>query len=428
MPDLQEQLKHVNAHARGFRRQAVHTFPINEAHHQEEIIDQLARPGTLRPTEGKAQLHAGVAGFFNFDMAAVAKSDGIILMDNNRNQIDFWRSIVPLIAACPTAADFREAFAARIKNGDWFRIADSIWSRSVPLRFRDVWPHQTPMPEDFFKDQGWLDVPEMYAHIHRLAKEGAIAAVLMDITDAAQCHRLKQAVGRLEIGGKEAELATLYASNVYDLQQMHPLRTLPYLIDSLRHASVPATKAVLEDELVGFLCEGKGPKEDPKWHKRKAAIHAAIGALYEVMVVNPPPPLKETQVGPDGKFDVELFSQELRERLLRYNGNGAQDLYQRLLDHPRLNDEVLVATGLVGPDAHQHVYNKVLTPKAMLSYTPLREMAEENTRIYCTSIRRRPLLVFEGAESPAASWRDKLRAEGVREMRTLRADDRIVGR
>lgn len=430
MSTLQEQLQHLNVLARGFRRQPVHTFPINEGAHQEEIIDQLTQPGILRPTEGKAQLHAGVAGCFNFDMAVAAKSDGIILMDNNRNQIDFWRSIVPLIVASPTTADFRAAFVARIKDGDHFRLMDSNCSRTVPLRFRDVFKDQTPVPEDFFEDQGWLDVPQMYAHIHRLAKEGAIAAVLIDITDAAQCRKLKQAISMLDIDGRNAELATLYASNVYDLQQMHPLQGLAVFVGKIRGLSTHVTPEKLEEVLVNALCNGKGPKEDPQWHRRKAAIHTSIEPLHDVFtghaVVSG---IEDVEPALRGETNVELCLDAFRRWAKRYQDVSVQQIYHQLFDHPKLSDEVLVAAGLIGPDAGQLMYHKSFTPKAAVSYTPLREMAGEHTRIYCTSIRRtRPLVVFEGPESPAASWRDQLRAEGAKGMQTLRVDDQIVGR
>lgn len=445
MKYLQDQLDEIEWPTQGLTRAEVHTFPINERHHQKKIL-KMTKP---RQVPDHARIHVGVAGFFNFDMAAKAKSDAIVLCDINQDQIIFWRSIIKLLAQSPDRNSFRKAFAERVDYARYHHgLGETQASRAVvDLRWYDI-SKQHPNPDDFLRGQHWLRSPKAYQHLHRLAQEGMIATAPLDILDEAQCSVFGERIAALDFGGRKPLVDTIYGANVYDLMQdhPHPLLSLAFshfsrmltaygktmgtaLIKGSNHADVCRMREELCEVMSEWLLDSvSGPpgmkKEMPEAFKHK--VEACSGAIVDSFLhaLRSPENIKNLNVY------IELNKNPTNKKLKEFSSalmQLDQALFNELVQHPELDEAFLKQLGMIGEDIGQVYSGKYERPE-YVSYGTLRNLANSpDTKIYCTSVRERPLVIFEGPDSPNRTLRDLSRRTGVQLM-TLKPGDTLIGR
>lgn len=138
----------------------VHFAPVGETRQQEEILAKwLPSHTTLASSK---RLHIGVAGGFNFSIAAQTRPEKILLLDINAEQEKFWRIIIDLLKEHATSQQFLAAFD-NLLSGEHFN--------GIALRDNKDYPHNAD----------WITNPDSYDYLHQMACQGNIAATTFDI-------------------------------------------------------------------------------------------------------------------------------------------------------------------------------------------------------------------------------------------------------
>lgn len=419
----------------------VHTKPVNEGRHARELRHHLRE--RKRPENGMANLHLGVAGFLNFDLAAESRADGLLLADINREQLRFWRSIIEMLQECPTIDSFKLAFLDRVSGNGFWLDADgnaSVGVRNVEKTDQEGSPHSDPTT--LFDHQYWLRDAEKYAHLRRLACDGKIATLPINLYEAASCETVREAVNQLRVDGKQARLDTVYASNVYDIKMPH------------------ADDMLLIDYNAFLRSIKKHYEEHKQQHPPGAAYHRAIDEATVGLKVRLEKHVRDMKKA--GQLDLPLedaldavkrCAEPVAEAFLRLSGDAAfgehwdryvamqlrkKEKADKAINDPvlkhrlshlhyelthRVLREVALTEGIeqedlrmlhyVGVDEHG-VYGENNGEPSTMGYAALRQIATDaDTEIFCSSIRPRPLIKFAGPDSPRTQWRARMQEEAL---------------
>ncbi len=197
MDGLQSSISHALKAGEGsghFVRDYVYVCPSAEYNDQAHIIRMLRKRG--KP-EGDKRMHVGVAGFFNFDMAAITRPQAILLLDNNRDALRVWDVAIDTLKTCEHPRMFKDRFLAGL---DALQREDS----TIRLQPRDY------MAAYLDDDARWIKNAKAYAHIRDLAMNGAILKGEMDIVAA---NAAPQQVGQA-IRDSGFVIDTAYWSNI----------------------------------------------------------------------------------------------------------------------------------------------------------------------------------------------------------------------
>ena len=239
----------------------VHYEPVSESWITREKICQTL----IEDQSRHHQLYVGVAGEANLDYITCSRASGAVLLDVNPWQSIFWRDFLDLVAACPERDDFvgamrnfaqtfslklhqmynteaiRENASGQIqlstphpldvyedlkrrKNRGRYKDPDfifrSLMNGSSPFRnfsykkmFENLatrigWDTGYTFAGD--KKTHWLADPDNYAHLHQMAKAGAIGALTLDLLDGESCRSFAE---YLESAGS-GRAGLIYLSNI----------------------------------------------------------------------------------------------------------------------------------------------------------------------------------------------------------------------
>ncbi len=401
----------------------VHTCCLGEQHHIAEILHEV------RQHKHAPGMHIGIAGFANFDIAGAAKSNAVLLCDLNQNQVLFWRSIIAMLAEHYTPDAFCRAFETQLEKPDQFHLLKpEAGQEKVTLRYADI-PNSSPTM--FLDKQEWLK-PSIYSHLHRLAKTGHMATVTLDILDREQCTALHEALGKCELDGAAPKVGTVYGSNVFDLVQPHPGIMLSYAFSNLLHLvgnHLVSPEMPMEDhqkaiaqaqnEFTQFLLAEELTKERGRNGRKKvsqAEIKRYAKPLFNAFVRAASLPEIEELAA-----EYELLTKEncrLPEMQAMIYALD-QRLYNSLTLDSGISSEMLEKMGMLSKD-NCIIYSVAIPAPKHVSYASLRALAtDDDTLIFGTSIRTRPLVKFAGPDSPRA-WRDKIASEATADAPSLR--------
>lgn len=244
-------------------RDFVHFSPISECW----ILHRSLQKTFLNRAEYQGRVYAGTAGEVNLTYIAASKAPVAILYDINPLQKLFWDLVIENLANHDDADNFitsMDAVPYRLSKTlmqDFNMAADTRYGRlsfenpfegndastakqkTSPLLnmrygdFRNWFEIHAGYKDTGYifcgdKDLAWLQNPDQYAHIHSMAKHGAIAALTLDITDRACTDELQHTLdtiaytplttGREGLSAKPQKrlrIETLYTSNIgYYLQ------------------------------------------------------------------------------------------------------------------------------------------------------------------------------------------------------------------
>ncbi|MBY0406911.1 MAG: hypothetical protein K2Q01_04415 [Rickettsiales bacterium] len=116
-------------------------------------------------------------GFIGIDAALAHDTGGVLLLDINPEQKNFWHGVIDLLKECPTAAEFNKRL--------------SIVSSRYTLREPEMdTPEQYP---SFTKNE------ELYTKAREWAQTGMMAATDMDVLDTNRHHDLAYALGKHKV-------------------------------------------------------------------------------------------------------------------------------------------------------------------------------------------------------------------------------------
>ena len=224
----------------------VHFRPVSESWFTHATIQS----SVLRREQYQGRLYAGTAGEVNIDYIAASKASGAVLYDVNPWQKVFWDKFWDLLAQHDNPDDFAYAMEwfdvklsrdladrfnleairhSQIRNsiqpvevklpeiGEYGHIKNEYSSPfrndrygEIPRHFRTMAGHpDTGWSCSREIELNWMQNQELYGHLHLLAREGAIAAVTLDISDALSCAELADALAQ-----QEEKIGMLYTSNI----------------------------------------------------------------------------------------------------------------------------------------------------------------------------------------------------------------------
>lgn len=261
-----------------------HYSPRGELEQRKQILAEIA----AKPKKNNAKrMVAGAAGFFNFDMAAAGDYGAVALFDINMRQAVFWREVCRFIIANPTRAEFRRNFEALRQHDDTFYPQ----LRQLSL---------TMGADTFLGDSVWANTDEGYQKIRKLAMEGRIGAVTLDINDVKRCAQLGNALRTFNNRSFKVDL--VYGSNIWEFMspQMEnnfttPLRALH--IKSLeiarKHARKPDQDVAMRTHILDEFSPrfaSPGPSEEQKSTLVQVTLEALEkgGILYHTQPGNVP--------------------------------------------------------------------------------------------------------------------------------------------
>lgn len=195
----------------------VHAKVIGEPGH-ESMLRALAK----KPRLGQAYL--GAAGWINLSYIAATQAPYGLMIDVNPLQTLLWQKTFGMVAVSPTPQDIlprmsrlKERMSVDIRNafGDCVLSENDIQRSRIPLKtlhmMRDSWPTDIGV---------WMecsDAPETqwlhknYGHLHNMAKNDRLAALTIDLTDAAAWDELAE-----NLKPQNIKFGTIYSSNIFD--------------------------------------------------------------------------------------------------------------------------------------------------------------------------------------------------------------------
>jgi len=249
----------------------IHFAPVSESYITHEILQKHFK----KSTELQNRIWAGTAGEVNLSYMAVSKAPAAILFDINPFQALFWERFFGVMAETPDSQIFARNSEKLIKDV-YFDLKDKFNlealkedNRSLDMKspnredalagakgkiggwfakFRDVEEFQSPIRnmqyKNFYnkirtylgwentgahscadKDVQWIANEENYHHLYLMAKNNAIAAVTVDISDKPSCEQLKACLDNVEYDlvdetsndykcGRGAKIGNIYLSNI----------------------------------------------------------------------------------------------------------------------------------------------------------------------------------------------------------------------
>lgn len=180
----------------------IHTLPDGEARHRRQILLHL---DTYPPPPHDKSLHMGVAGYFNFDIAAKTRPSYILLMDCNENQTRFWTELFTLLKDNQSLDDFKDALAQRTVQqgflcGDGTLLEKRLGSGNAMLGLEA------------------LTREGVYDYLHTLAQKGRLACTTINLIKDKE---KSQVIGRA-LRGDGFRIDTAYWANIGSF--FHPTR------------------------------------------------------------------------------------------------------------------------------------------------------------------------------------------------------------
>lgn len=431
MASFQEQLATYQPDPATFLRKDVHTFPVNEGRHRDQILAEVKRDYAALPRERDyARVHLGFAGFFNFDVAALGHYDGMVLCDLNQDQIRFWNKVIELLAQYENPGAFRKAFAkcyekieheGNTRSDHYFHV-DDVGGR-VQLRFQSSDKMFSFSANTFLSDQEWIKDAKMYRHLHDMAKAGNIAAVPLDAHSKEQCSALGDAIAAANINSKPVKLDSIYASNIYDGAMLQTNREALnfHFSDFIKIAKDMEKNGV--DLHADSITRGSNRFDvlrrrfeyalgtgiyRPEEAHEKQALHDAMvpitEAFLDVYRELTPQQIRSIRFGALGGVDSE------HRKGRNLHSDVADILMNRLLSHPDMDQDYIGKR--YQTTTPQHHYAEQRHIKA--DYSVLRSLATDaDTKIYCTSTFHRPLVKFAGPDSERSTldWSEAITQE-----------------
>jgi len=174
----------------------------------------------LNPKRFGGKIYMGAAGSLNLGFIAAAKPAAAILFDVNAAQTFFWNSCIKALAECDTPRNFisflkEENKSLSTKLAEKFAKAGGNSNPDrVAKGFRDAggldeWVAQGI--KRLHADRFWMHFG--YSHLHLMAKQGAIGAITLDVTDKKACLHLKRYLKEMH---KDTKIDMLYISNIFN--------------------------------------------------------------------------------------------------------------------------------------------------------------------------------------------------------------------
>lgn len=155
---------------------------------------------------GENDTYLGAAGFLNLTYAAHLEAERIILFDINPAQAIFWNEISENLARNPTSEGFKSDVPKMIAN--IYRKAAFIKNH---FEKQDLFRgFEQPAEEGFEKGKNpklekwilsntqenteleWLKNPELYKHLHNVAKKDNICSLTIDVMDEQAWEQLAE--------------------------------------------------------------------------------------------------------------------------------------------------------------------------------------------------------------------------------------------
>lgn len=216
------------------KHEYIHTFPVRESASRAAILRVLGKSHTRAESRDTQQVHVGAAGFFNLDMIAKSRADAAVFIDYNPNQIKFWKGegeykgFITMLRDCET----REALHEALRPENRSKYLNPDWPTNTGWEYSAITKQMEPIPStmgamatsQLVKECGVLadeGDTESYQHLHQLAKTGRLAAIQIDITKAADCEALHNAIAgykpQQETSQKPFGVHTVYSSNILEL-------------------------------------------------------------------------------------------------------------------------------------------------------------------------------------------------------------------
>lgn len=195
MRDLQAALDNALAPTPREREPVAHGIylaPVGEHAHRAEILRRL--PELTAGKRGKARLHIGVGGLFNFEMASITRPDAILLADANPVQKQLWDYCIEVMRRTEDPASFRR------------QLIDVVRTSPAPQ-------HEIDYDVEYLRGHSlpWL-APDTYRHLRQLACDGKILTAEIDlVTDRDR----SEALGKF-LHEKGFQTQTCYWSNITD--------------------------------------------------------------------------------------------------------------------------------------------------------------------------------------------------------------------
>jgi hypothetical protein len=436
MSDLQDSLDDVALAPRGeWMEGGFHSFPVNEQRHRALILKDIAKRKPDGPTD-HARAYIGFAGFFNLDAIATGKFDMAVLCDANRHQAMLWRLVFELLERCPDTESFRKNFEGYMAGEYGIAVPrkdgnDPAFIRSRKALLFDKGEIDPKTVDDYFIDQEWIRNPDMYAHLHALAKQDRLAYATMNAFDPRHCKALQEWVSDQTLDGKPVKVDTVYASNIYDMVARNPdleaimlhfhlfthiARQLEAQFDiDFKHPDSSENYRYAYRELCSQfmlqIAHSMGKTKDAHWQdaiipEMEAITQAFLHAYgrYDAHTI-----FSETE--PHSLAKIECYNSEPENPKVEM----AQRVFQELVFTCNNEFNVLELLDVLhsSPSWKQKMYPE-LTPNKNPDYATIRSLSDHpDTVVYCTSVFERPLLTFHGPDSANKPWRDRMRAEGA---------------
>ncbi len=210
--------------------------PFGEDHEPGNHLGRVMKHLNDYVSPDGPRVHVGVAGGFNFSIAAKTRPDCILLLDMNQRQAQFWGKVIELLKANPSRDEFANACRVFIENSPDF---------SPNLYDINSYTHRQ-YPD--FAD--WIEDSDAYAYLHQLACDGHIAVATLDlINDTEACAAIGSALKQHGL-----TVDTCYWSNVGSYIQPYPTH---------RRQDIPQRPAFSNGMFNTKESDAKDPKQRP---------------------------------------------------------------------------------------------------------------------------------------------------------------------
>lgn len=197
----------------------------------------------------------GVGSDQTYSLGAVADASAIFIVDYDPVVTRIHRSLIALIRRCPDAACVRAHVGPSQEEESLRWIAEDAGQGFEAERTRRTFLLHRPMLRDHLGHDGeaWIDRPELYARIHRLARAGRIVARTADLRGTRTIRAIAAAARREGIA-----FTTVYLSNAEEYFSYGPS-----FVENL--AALPASESAL---VLRTLRDRRLPRPsgDHGWH------------------------------------------------------------------------------------------------------------------------------------------------------------------
>lgn len=160
--------------------------------------------------------HIGFSGWYNLNIIALRRSSRAIICDFNAENGLFFDFTLKFL----TQSSTREDFLAKMRQYlNKYNYCDSKTLSPEELKYGifvcpsfEYHTWQDEINSYIHSPYGWLHTPERFEHIRKLACQGKIAAVTVDIKDVEKMKKIKN----LLQNNSDVKIDTFYISNIYD--------------------------------------------------------------------------------------------------------------------------------------------------------------------------------------------------------------------